>query len=85
MAHGKSIEQFKWYVKNPLTRTAECGPYTDAEIAQIALEKRKAQLGDDAPELYLDRVNVAKLRPYRRYLTATIENGKHIPAKSTKR
>ena len=77
MAHGISVENWKWYIKNSLTDTAYNGPYATKELAFAALER----FGDPEHIMILERVNIAALDVHYELLPQAIERGKLQPVR----
>ena len=65
MASGKSVENWKWYVKRKEASKsgaaggADCGPYDTEAEADAALLRRQEKTGT---ELYTELVNIATLQ-----------------------
>lgn len=57
MAHGKAVEDVKWYVRRRNDRGAECGPYSTEQAAIKAMERRSKKVHY---ELYVARANIAR-------------------------
>ena len=77
MAHGLSIENWKWYIKSTLTDASFCGPYSTEEAATAALER----FGNPDNVLYIEQVNIAKLDVHPTLLPQSIKRGKLQPAR----
>lgn len=77
MAHGKSVEDWRWYVKSKDTGAAVSGPYGSEEQADAAV----ARMGDSNGNLYVERVNIARLAPHAVPLKQEAVNGKPVPAR----
>ena len=69
MASGKSLENWKWYVKRKeasksgATGGADCGPYDTEPEADAALLRRQEKTGT---ALFIEYVNIATLQVHPR-------------------
>jgi hypothetical protein len=79
MAHGKAIEDLRWYVKRDSDGGAECGPYNTQEEAEAMMIRR---LGKVEYALNVEQVDITKLHVHRIVLPQEIEHGKPVPAEA---
>ena len=72
MAHGKSVEDWRWYVKSEDTGASVSGPHATQERAEAMLARMDGQYG----KLKVERVNIARLAPHAVPLKQEAVNGK---------
>jgi hypothetical protein len=77
MAHGKSVENWKWYVKSEDTGASVSGPHASKEQAEAMLARMDGQYG----KLKVELVNIVRLEPHVIPLKQEVVDGKRVPAR----
>ena len=71
MASGKSVENWKWYVKRKVASKsgavggADCGPYDTEPEADAALLRRQEKTSREVSDFYTEYVNIATLQVHK--------------------
>jgi hypothetical protein len=77
MAHGKSVEDWRWYVKSEDTGASVSGPHATQAQAEAMMARMDGQYG----KLKVEQVNIVRLAPHMIPLKQEVIDGKRLPAR----